>query len=275
MLDPQQKAGVRMKQIFQVRGMGFSGVGVIFGLLLSLSDASAQWVLEKTIPNEPGVPADLRLGKVVIASRVLDSEPVTRDDLRTIEKEFKDACSMDPQFLLEQGTNPMSIADVALRVWGIVQDNKAVLSVDKFNSKALPYLAQNRWELLTGWKPQNVLEYSFYIENLYGIRVVEMKYDLRLIYGGGVKGVGKYIASARVVPKFIDVLWGFSLDVAVKEAAIQNIGTEKNPFAAITLDVGMTYGSILEKTSQTLTYRLDADGAIHDLTSGKSYFRPR
>jgi hypothetical protein len=265
-----------MKRGFRVRWeMGpvwLLVLGVLSGVLLEGHSAEAQFILEKTLPNAVEVPPELRLGKVHIEARVLPAEPVTREELRWLREDFKNSCSADPGFYLEQEQNPMSIADLALKVWGIVQDNKAVLNVDKFNSKALPYLANNRWEILTGWKPQNVLEYSFYVENLYGIKVVEMKYDVRLIYGGGVKGVGKYIASARVVPKHVDVLWGFGLDVSVKEAAIQNLGSEKRPFAAITLDVGMTWGSILQRTSEIITYRLDADGAIHDQTNGRSYF---
>ncbi len=245
---------------------------VVLGIFSGSASAKAQLILEKTIPDAAGIPPELRLGKVHIEARALPPETVTREEFLWLQSDFRNSCSADPRFHLEQEQNPMSIADLALKVWGIVQDNKAVLNVDKFNSKALPYIANNRWEMLTGWKPQNVLEYSFVIENLYGIKVIEMKYDVRLIYGGGVKGAGKYIASARVVPKYIDVLWGFGLDVAVKEAAIQNLGTEKRPFAAITLDVGMTWGSILQKTSETITYRLDADGAIHDQTNGQSYF---
>lgn len=254
------------------RGAILAGILVVF---VGLTDASAQLVLERTIPDDPGIPVDLRLGKVIVTSRVLPSEPTSREELQELQEEFQNACRADPRYLLEQEQNPLSIADLALRAWGIVQDNMAVLNVDKVNSRALPNIANTRWEALTGWKPEHKIEYSFYIENLYGIKVVEMKYDLRLMYGGAVKGLGKYIASARVAPKFIDVLWGFDLDVAVREVAIQNLGTEKNPFAAITLDVSMTYGSILQKTSQTMTYRMDADGAIHDLTSGKSYFTRR
>jgi hypothetical protein len=258
-----------------IRGVSARGaiLAGIFGLFMGLTDASAQWVLERALPNDPDVPPELRLGKMVVSSRVLPSEAVSPEALRVFQEDFQNACRSEPRIWLEQEQNPLSIADLALRAWSIVQDNKAVLTIDKFNSRALPYLANNRWEALTGWKPEHKVEYSFYIENLYGIRVIEMKYDLRLLYGGGIKGLGKYIASARIAPKVIDVLWGFELDVAVKEVAIQNLGTEKNPFASITLDVGMTYGSILQKTSQTLTYRLDANGEIHDLTNGKSYFR--
>ncbi|MBU6155264.1 MAG: hypothetical protein KGP28_13255, partial [Bdellovibrionales bacterium] len=100
-----------------------------------------------------------------------------------------------------------------------------------------------------------------------------LKYEVRLIYGGSVKGAGKYIASARVVPKGISVLWGFNLDVSVREVAVQNLNTEQDPFASIVLEVGINYGSILKKNSETLTYRLNADGEIHDLTNGNVFFR--
>jgi hypothetical protein len=111
------------------------------------------------------------------------------------------------------------------------------------------------------------------VENLYGMDVLELSYVVSVIYGGSVRGAGQYIAAARVIPKKINVLWGFNMDVNVAEVAIQNIGTEKNPHAAVTLDVGVTYGSILSQTSFTNSYRMQGNGVIADLTNGKSYFK--
>ncbi|NDG84043.1 MAG: hypothetical protein EBX52_03275 [Proteobacteria bacterium] len=211
-----------------------------------------------------------RLNVLRITAKEISKETLEPESLETLHRQFVEECACTP--ILEQSQDPMSIADIALRVWDIVQDNRAVLNAESLNVKALPILAKDRWEVLTGWKPEHGVEYTLELENLYGINVVTLKYEVNLIYGGNVRGVGRYIASARVIPRHIDVLWGFNLDVRVRETAVQNLGTEKNPFASIKLDVSLGYGSILRQMSETISYRLDANGAIYDLTSGKSFF---
>jgi hypothetical protein len=229
------------------------------------------------------------VGKVKLSSKRVAKAVVDKALLESIEKQFRSEALVSKAPNLEQfvpggpgvpgagggaaGGNPgLAIADIALRVWSIIQDNKAVLNVSRQNVKALPVLAKTDWTALTGWQPEHGLEFTMTVENLYGIDVISVSYVVSVIYGGSVKGVGKYIASARVIPRKIEVLWGFNMDVNVAEVAVQNIGSEKNPHAAITLDVGVTYGSILMQESFTNSYRVQGNGVIADLTSGKSYF---
>jgi hypothetical protein len=217
-----------------------------------------------------------QLGRVKIKQKRVTQAEVDHALIESIGREFSSQVKA-PVSGLEQ-TNPgqggggLAIADIALRVWSIIQDNRAVLNVARQNSKALPVLAKSDWRALTGWQPEHGIELSMTVENLYGMDVLELSYVVSVIYGGSVRGVGQYIAAARVIPKKINVLWGFNMDVNVAEVAIQNIGTEKNPNAAVTLDVGVTYGSILSQTSFTNSYRLQGNGVIADLTNGKAYF---
>lgn len=258
---------------------GFDRIFFALGLLMLPGLAGAQMVREIHL-NPPGVDSAAgfdgfnEIASVRISAKEVKPRPANpeadRKVLRSLHRQFLGECSVQPA--LEQAEDPLSIAGIALKIWDIVQDNRAVLNVESLNVKALPVLAKDRWEALTGWKPEHGVEYTLELSNFYGITVVKMKYEVNLIYGGNVRGVGRYIASARVIPRHIDVLWGFGLDVKVRETAVQNLGTEKNPFASIKLDVSIGYGSILRQMSDTISYQLDADGAIHDLTGGKSYF---
>jgi hypothetical protein len=219
-----------------------------------------------------------QLGRVKIKQKRVSQAEVDHALIASLGREFSSrSASVNG---LEQmtpgqpgpGGGGLAIADIALRVWSIIQDNRAVLNVSRQNSKALPVLAKSDWRALTGWKPEHGIELSMTVENLYGIDVIDLSYVVSVIYGGSVRGAGQYIAAARVIPKKINVLWGFNMDVNVAEVAIQNIGTEKNPQGAVTLDVGVTYGSILSQTSFTNSYRLQGNGVIADLTNGKAYF---
>ncbi len=219
-----------------------------------------------------------QLGRVKIKQKKVSKAEVDHAMIASIGREFSSQGGLSTALEQMNPGNPgqggggLAIADIALRVWSIIQDNRAVLNVSRQNSKALPVLAKSDWTALTGWKPEQGIELSMTVENLYGIDVIELSYVVSVIYGGSVRGTGQYIAAARVIPKKIDVLWGFNMDVNVAEVAIQNIGTEKNPHAAVTLDVGVTYGSILSQTSFTNSYRLQGNGVIADLTNGKAYF---
>jgi len=250
-----------------------SGFWVIGALLLSV--ASEAQVVREIHLNPTLTPKDdpfFEIGKVRITARKFIGSRVNPQVLEGLHEEFKKEVNSCTGLKNEQTEDPMSIAGWILKAWDIVQENKAVLNIETENVKALPVLAKDHWEQLTGWKPEHGVEFSLQLENLYGITVVNLKYDVRLIYGGSVKKVGKYIASARIVPKHIEVLWGFNLDVRAKEVSVQNLGTAKDPFASINLDVTLNYGSILKRMAETFSYRLDADGAIRDLTSGTSYF---
>jgi hypothetical protein len=210
---------------------------------------------------------------ITIKARKFKSSRPSEETLELLHRQFSEEISCKAPSWNEQTADPMGIADLALKAWEIIQDNKAVLNVSSMNAKALPNLAKDHWEVLTGWKPEHGVEYRLEIKNLYGITVVDLVYEVRLIYGGSVRGVGKYIASARVIPKSVNVLWGFGLDVLVREVAVQNLRTETNPFASIVLEVALSYGSIMKRSSETMTYRLNADGEIQDLATGAVYFR--
>jgi len=257
-----------------MKNWGFWSIFLGLGMVLTSSVGEAQVVREIHL-NPTLTPKDdpfYELGKVRITARKIKSSKVESRVLGGLHDEFVKEVNSCAALKNEQTEDPMSIANWVLKAWDIIQDNKAVLNVETENVKALPVLAKDHWEQLTGWRPEHGVEFSLQLENLYGITVVDLKYDVRLIYGGSVKKVGKYIASARIVPRHIEVLWGFGLDVRAKEVAVQNLGTAKNPFASISIDVTLNYGSIMKRMAETLSYRLDADGVIRDLTNGTAFF---
>jgi hypothetical protein len=139
--------------------------------------------------------------------------------------------------LLSGGSSGLAIADVALKIWDIIEQNKAVANVEMAGTSALPKIANQNWQVMTGWKPERSVRFSLEIKNLFGMKVVELQYDVHLIYGGSVNGKGLYVASARVLPSNVSVLWGYNLDVNVNVASVYNVGTAQNPVAAIDLDV--------------------------------------
>ncbi len=168
--------------------------------------------------------------------------------------------------------NPLMILDLAIKAWQIVKDGAPIVNVNSKNASALPYISSGRWEMLTGWKSERAITYKVIVENLYGMETVNFQYTVGLVYGGNVGGKGKYIASARVIPKKVDVLWGYNLDVSVDVPNVFNVADPENPNAAITLDVTYKISTILRSTAYTNTYEVRGDGTM--ISNGKIMVGP-
>jgi hypothetical protein len=171
-----------------------------------------------------------------------------------------------------EGVDPMAIADILFKVWDIIVANKPIVNIDAKNASALPNLAEAHWERLTGWQRERQITYSVQVKNGFGSTVIDLKYGVKLLYGGGVKGKGRYIASARVVPQTVDVKWGFNLDVNVTVPSIVNMGTEEDPLAAIYLDVNYKIHNILRSDSEGQTYLLQGDGLLMNTKTNEVYY---
>jgi hypothetical protein len=65
-----------------------------------------------------------------------------------------------------------------------------------------------------------------------------------------------------VIPKKVDVLWGYNLDVNVDIPNIYNVATPENPLAAITIDVNYKVSTILRSTAYTKSFEVRGDGSI-------------
>ena len=173
---------------------------------------------------------------------------------------------------LNSGGGGLAIADLALKVWQIIVDNRAVANVETLSTSALPKVVHQDWESMTGWKPERTVKFKLAVTNLLGMNVVEMDYSVRLLFGGSVGGKGLYIASAQVIPDKVNVLWGYNLEVTVNAAAVYNIGTVRSPVAAIDLDVNYHYGNPFGSASGSNRYLVRGDGLMKDQTNGKTYF---
>ena len=166
----------------------------------------------------------------------------------------------------------LGIAQVALKVWDIIQDNRAVANVSMTSTSALPTGASQNWQSMTGWQPERAVRFSVEAENGFGMTVVSLQYEVRVLSGGNLDGKGLYIATARVLPTAVKVLWGFNLDVTVNVASTYNAGTESDPLAEIALDVQYKYGSIMNSNSGTNSYLVRGDGFMQDTSNGKVFF---
>lgn len=160
------------------------------------------------------------------------------------------------------------IVNIASKFWEMVVSNKPALNLDIKYACALPFGVSGPAEL-QGWsKPKSYL-LSFYFENLYGIDVIRVSYQVTYVYGGNYNGKGKYLAAVWAIPVNVDVMWGFNFNMQayVPDQTIVNVGTSKNPIAALQLKVSWSASSILRQIDGTSVYYIQGDGYFKEIAS--------
>jgi len=178
--------------------------------------------------------------------------------------------SLSPDLSLSPGD--LQISNIFTALWDIIQKNKPVVNADSMSTSALPVIAKQNWQSVVGWKPERVVHLDLTVKNPYGMSVIDLQYDVRLLYGGNVRGKGLYIASLRVVPAHVVVLWGFDLDVKVNVTSVYNVGSATSPVAAINLDVDYAYGSIIQKVNGSQSFHVQGDGFMQNASTGETLF---
>lgn len=221
----------------------------------------------------------LKIKKVKRQVRVVEDADLTDGTREQLERVAKLLDQNPPQelppFPQPNPTQGLDIVSTFVKVWDIVKENRPVVGMDtdKF-ATALPEIAYTDWKAVGGWKPErNILVSTSYI-NLYGWEVVRFDYQVKLLFGGNVRGRGLYIASARIVPTKVDVAWGYTLNVVASAPTVLNIRTPENPLAMIQLVIKYTIATILKEDTTTDTYQVQGDGKIVDTKKNKVLLSP-
>lgn len=156
------------------------------------------------------------------------------------------------------------VINVGKLVWNLVEKGRAVVNLQTDVATALPDGARC-WQDLETWQAPVAKTYHVVIENLYGMDVISFKYRLVYIYGGSVKGKGKYIGYAALEPSDVNVAWGFKLNAKASVQAIYNMGTKKDPVAAINLMMSYQVESPFDKAQSNHLYFVSGKGDLKEL----------
>ncbi len=160
------------------------------------------------------------------------------------------------------------IVNLASKIWDMVVANKPVININSKYAQALPFGVSSASQL-SGWsKPKSYL-ISFHFENLYGIDVISVSYQITYVYGGSYKGKGRYLAAVWAIPVYVDVMWGFKFNMQayVPDLTIVNVGTAQNPIAALQLKIWWSASSVLKQIDGTDVYYIQGDGYFRKIAS--------
>jgi hypothetical protein len=166
----------------------------------------------------------------------------------------------------EPNINLGEIINIAQKVWKIIEDNKPVVDVKTQYATALP-AGLTHWDSLSGWKAPKGTVYGFYAKNAYGMKVIDVEYQVLRTYGGSYNGKGRYLTAVTIEPLKVDVAWGykFSLNVEIPDSSIVNVGTTADPVAAMMATVKWNIATTVKNSSGKSLYYMQGDGLFNEL----------
>jgi len=183
--------------------------------------------------------------------------------------EEKDFSYLGP---VKAGESPLVVIDqiinIFTKVWTIIQQNAPVVNIDTKYAAAMPQ-GITGWNQLAEWKRPKAYLYSFYAENLYGVKTIDVTYKVLYTAGGKYKGKGLYLTGVTVAPTVVNVAWGyrFSLAAAVADSTIANIGTELDPIASMQMKLGWKISTALKDSNGTSVYYIEGNGYFEEIAS--------
>lgn len=159
------------------------------------------------------------------------------------------------------------IVNLVDKVIDIIKEGQPVVDVDVNYANAVPS-GIDCWTDLQGWSDPQIERYSLTMENLYGMKVVDVVYQVHYIFGGNYYGTGQYLTGVTVEPISVDVMWGYNLDMTavVPDSTIVNVGSSDDPVAAMQLQLKWKVHNPIEDRQGKYIYYMRGDGVFQDLS---------
>jgi hypothetical protein len=168
------------------------------------------------------------------------------------------------------GADPLpvlnEIINTGLKIWKIIQDNHPVVDVKTQYATALPK-GQIGWADMGGWQPPKGTIYALSAKNVYGVTVINVRYQVLRTYGGSYQGKGRYLTAVTVEPLLVEVAWGyhFTMDASVPDTSVVNVGTSENPVAGMMADLSWDISTALKDSRGKGLYFLQGDGKYKEI----------
>jgi hypothetical protein len=152
------------------------------------------------------------------------------------------------------------------KIWKIIEDNKPVVDVKKQYATALPK-GSTGWQDIGGWHPPVGTIYQLTAKNAYGMKMINVRYQVLRTYGGSYQGKGKYLTAVTVEPLLVEVGWAyhFTMEASVPDTSIVNVGTSADPVAGMMATLNWRISTAIKDSQGQGLYFLQGDGAFKEV----------
>lgn len=153
------------------------------------------------------------------------------------------------------------------KILKIIENNQPVIksSSQVFSampSKAVKLSDEELVEQTYGWCEPLVQRFRSTYKNLYGLKVVDFEYSIKMIYGGGVDESSDFIKSLIFTPEKIDTAWGYTFDASAIFMDSYNAGTKENILAVLDINFEYKVSTLVKKSVSTDSYSFYANGKV-------------
>jgi hypothetical protein len=158
------------------------------------------------------------------------------------------------------------IVNLAEKVMTIIARNQPVVNVSVNYANAIPQ-GITHWTQLQGWNPPSTRRYAFRCNNLLGMEVVNIVYQVHWTHGGNYNGAGRFLTGVTVEPISINTVWGWNVDLTaeVPDSTIANVGTTENPVASMQVQLRWKIHTVLNDLQQRSIFYVQGDGLMTTL----------
>lgn len=163
------------------------------------------------------------------------------------------------------------IVNLVDKIFSVIAKGQPVVNINVNYANAVPY-GVSHWTQLQGWKTPVTRRYGFYAKNLYGIKVVDVEYQVHYTYGGSLNGVGQFLTGVTVEPIKVDTAWGYTVDMTaeVPDSTITNVGTSEYPIAAMQVQLRYSIHTIIKDSQERQIFYVRGDGIFKNLTGSRT-----
>lgn len=166
------------------------------------------------------------------------------------------------------GQDPVVVLDrilnLAERIWKIIEKNRPVVDIKTSYANALPE-GITHWSQLAEWQAPEGTVYGFTAKNLYGVTVIDVRFQFLRSHSGSYKGKGKYLNGVTIEPLRAEVAWGYSLGMNAEATSVANAGTSEAPLAAMTFKQKWAIDTVVKHSEGTSVYYLQGDGVFREI----------
>lgn len=158
------------------------------------------------------------------------------------------------------------ILNTGAKLWKIVEENRPVVNVRTSYATALPRGVETPGRL-EGWSAPRGSVYRLSAKNVYGVTVIELKYQVLRVSGGAYRGRGKYLTAVAIEPLLVEAAWGYELTVEaeVPDSSVVNVGTSESPVAAMAPQLRWRVRTPLKHSEGRALYYVQGDGLFREL----------
>lgn len=158
------------------------------------------------------------------------------------------------------------ILNLGQRLWAIIEANRPVVDVQNTYASALPK-GLAHWGDLGGWELPKGTAYQLTANNMYGMKMINVKFTILRTTGGSYNGKGKYLTAVTVEPLLVEVGSGYRLDLtaSVPDSSITNVGTTADPVAAMMPTLTWRIRTVIKDSQGKGLYYVTGDGKFREL----------